>query len=61
MSVAADDVPGRVRALLAPPPRPSRSRLLPALVGSALLLPLLAAPGYALLHELIELLVGLGR
>jgi hypothetical protein len=61
MSVAADDVPGRVRALLAPPPRPIRSRFLLALAGGALLLPLLAAPGYAPLHELIERLVGLGR
>lgn len=61
MPVAADDVPGRVRALLAPPARPARARILLILSGSALVLPLLALPGYALLHELIERLVGLGH
>jgi Zn-dependent protease with chaperone function len=61
MPVAADDVPARVRALLEPPARPLRPRLLAALVGCALLMPLLALPRYALLHELIERLVGLGR
>jgi len=59
MPVAAEDVPGRVRALLAPPPRRGRPRLLLTLVGCALLIPLLAVPGYPLLHELIERLVGL--
>ena len=61
MPVAADDVPGRVRALLAPPTRPLRARIVLVLAGGALLLPLLALPRYALLHELIERLVGLGR
>jgi Zn-dependent protease with chaperone function len=61
MPVAVDDVPGRVRALLRPPARPARARLLLALAGCALLIPLLALPRYALLHELIEQLVGLGR
>jgi Zn-dependent protease with chaperone function len=62
MPVATDDVPGRVQALLAPPPTPqARGRILVALVGAALLLPLLALPRYALLHELIEQLIALGR
>lgn len=61
MPVAADDVPARVRALLEPPLRPLRPRLLAALASCALLIPLLALPRYALLHELIERLVGLGR
>lgn len=61
MSVAGDDVPARVRALLEPPARPVPPRLLAALATCALLIPLLALPRYALLHELIELLVGLGR
>ncbi|HWW32855.1 MAG TPA: M56 family metallopeptidase [Steroidobacteraceae bacterium] len=61
MPVAADDVPGRVRTLLAPPTPNSRARILAVLTAGALLLPLLALPCYALLHELIERLVGLGR
>jgi Zn-dependent protease with chaperone function len=61
MPVATDDVPGRVQALLAPPTPQARGRILVALVGGALLLPLLALPRYALLHELIEQLIALGR
>ncbi|HVP32369.1 MAG TPA: M56 family metallopeptidase [Steroidobacteraceae bacterium] len=61
MSVAVDDVPGRVRALLAPPARPVRARILAALAAGLALVPLLALPRYAQLHELIEQLVGLGR
>lgn len=61
MPAAADDVPGRVRALLAPPARPVRARIVMVLAGWALLMPLVALPRYALLHELIERLVGLGR
>lgn len=61
MSVAEDDVPARVRALLEPPARPVPPRLLAALATGALLIPLLALPRYALLHELIERLVSLGR
>jgi beta-lactamase regulating signal transducer with metallopeptidase domain len=61
MPVAADDVADRVRGLLAPPVRNGRSGILSALVGCAVLIPLLAMPRYALLHELIERLVGLGR
>ncbi len=61
MPVAADDVPGRVRGLLGPPPRPMPSRILLALAGCAFLIPLLALPRYALLHELLEQLVRFGR
>lgn len=61
MPVAADDVVGRVRELLAPPACAPRRGLAPALLAAALLLPLLALPGYALLHELIERLVALGN
>lgn len=60
MPVAADDVVGRVRALLEPPPRPLPARLCLALAGGALLIPLLALPRYALLYDVIERLVGLG-
>jgi len=59
MPVAADDVPARVRALLAPPGRPARSGIALILAGGALLIPLLALPGYGVLHELIERLVAL--
>jgi len=61
MSVAADEVPERVRALLGPPARPPRARILLVLAAAALLMPLAALPRYALLHELMEQLVGLGR
>jgi Zn-dependent protease with chaperone function len=61
MPVATDDVPARVRALLGPPASRVRARILAALAGGALLIPFLALPRYALLHELIERLVGLGR
>lgn len=61
MPVAMDDVPGRVRALLAPPARPLRARILAALAGALVLIPLIALPRYAQLHELIEQLVTLGR
>jgi Zn-dependent protease with chaperone function len=61
MPVAMDDVPGRVRALLEPPASPLRARILAALTVGALLIPFLALPRYALLHELTEWLVGLGR
>jgi len=61
MPVAKDDVQGRVRALLGPPACPPRARILAALAAGGLLVPLLALPRYAQLHELIEQLVGLGR
>jgi Zn-dependent protease with chaperone function len=61
MPVATDDVPGRVRGLLGPPARPVPARILVALAGCAFLIPLLALPRYALLHELLEQLVRFGR
>ncbi len=61
MSVATDDVQERVQALLKPPTAPLRARILLALAGGALLIPFLALPRYALLQELIERLVALGR
>lgn len=66
MSVAADDVAGRVRQLLAPEvlrpqPTPPWSAIVRALAVGGLLLPLAAVPIYAPLHELIEFLVGVGR
>jgi Zn-dependent protease with chaperone function len=61
MPVATDDVPGRVRALLGPPAARARGRILAALGAAALVIPLLALPRYAQLHELIERLIALGR
>jgi Zn-dependent protease with chaperone function len=61
MSVAVDDVSGRVRRLLEPPARAARARLLPLLAGCGLLIPLLAWPCHAGLHELLEQLVRFGR
>jgi Zn-dependent protease with chaperone function len=61
MSVATDDVPGRVRALLGPPASRAQGRILAALAVTALLVPLLALPGYALVHELVEGLIAVGR
>jgi Peptidase family M48 len=62
MPVAADDVAGRVRQLLAPPTAtvPSRAASAPTLASCALLLPVAALPLYPLVHELIEALVRLG-
>lgn len=59
--VAVDDVSGRVRRLLGPTAAARPPWLLGALAGCALLVPLLALPLHAPLHELFEQLVGLGR
>ncbi len=59
MSVALDDVEGRVRQLLAPV-RAASATISKALVSLALLMPLTALPLYAPVHELIERLVGFG-
>jgi Zn-dependent protease with chaperone function len=61
MAVAADDVPGRVRRLLGPPAQPLRAVILRVLAGVAVLIPLMALPRYALVHEFLEQLVGFGR
>ncbi len=59
MSVALDDVEGRVRQLLAPA-RATSATISKALVSLALLMPVAALPLYAPVHELIERLVGFG-
>jgi hypothetical protein len=61
LSVAVDDVAGRVRALLEPSPPARRPLRLWGPVAAALLLPALSVPFYGLVHEGIELLVALGR
>jgi Zn-dependent protease with chaperone function len=61
MSVAADDVPARVLRLLGPPGLPVRAVIFRALAGGAVLLALFALPRYALVHDMLERLVGLGR
>ncbi|HTL20742.1 MAG TPA: M56 family metallopeptidase [Steroidobacteraceae bacterium] len=60
MWVARDDVEGRVRRLLAPA-EASSAKIGRALVWSALLLPVAALPLYAVVHEVIEILVRFGR
>lgn len=59
MSIAADDVPGRVRQLLAPAPitSPNSGN---ALAFLAVLIPVAAIPFHWVIHDLIESLVGLG-
>lgn len=60
MSIASDDVPGRVRDLLHPPRHSCRPRVVYALAGCALLIPAVAPPLYGLVHKLVEGLVSLG-
>ena len=60
MAVAADDVEGRVRRLLAPA-APPRKSMTAALAAGALSIPILALPYYALIHRAIEALVAFGR
>ena len=59
MPVALDDVEGRVRQLLAPAHAASAT-ISKALAAFVLLMPLAAIPLYALIHQLIETLVGFG-
>ena len=59
MSAAAEDVAGRVRRLLAPPdafPETIVGQLAPLVLFT----PVLAMPLYALIHELLEVLIRLG-
>ena len=60
MPVASDDVAGRVRRLLAPPDSFPVTRVVGKFSWCVLLAPLTAVPLYALVHELIEVLVGFG-
>jgi Zn-dependent protease with chaperone function len=59
MAVALDDVAGRVRRLLGPP-QTVHASIAWGLAACALLLPVIALPLYAHVHELIELLVRFG-
>ena len=61
LSVALDDVEGRVRRLLAGSRQTPRPLAFAGLSASALLIPLAAAPFYPLVHRLIEALVAFGR
>jgi Zn-dependent protease with chaperone function len=62
MSIAADDVAGRVRRLLAPPTSLPRGPTGAMMAGSLLLmlLPVAALPLYPWVHEIIEVLVRIG-
>jgi beta-lactamase regulating signal transducer with metallopeptidase domain len=59
MSVALDNVEGRVRQLLAPP-RVASGTISKLLATFVLLMPVLVLPLYAFVHELIETLVRFG-
>jgi BlaR1 peptidase M56 len=61
MPIAADDVAGRVRGLLAPPPPAARTNRIWALVAGVLIVPVIGIPLYALVHQFIEALVAFGR
>jgi Zn-dependent protease with chaperone function len=61
MSVALDDVEGRVRQLLSPSRKLARATAVKALMACSLLVPVLAVPLYGLVHLFIEGLVALGR
>jgi len=60
MPVAADDVEGRVRRLLAPSPARCRKITLRGLAACAVLIAVFAVPLYAPIHQFIEGLVALG-
>ena len=61
MTVACDDVEGRVRQLLAPVPGICGRTRIRGLAACASLLPVAAVPFYGTVHQLIELLVAFGR
>jgi Zn-dependent protease with chaperone function len=60
MPVAADDVEGRVRRLLAPAPARCRKVTLRGLAACGVLIAVFAVPLYAPIHQFIEGLVALG-
>jgi beta-lactamase regulating signal transducer with metallopeptidase domain len=60
MPAVIDDVPSRVRHLLEPPTQPFPATILHVLASCAVVIPVAALPLYALVHEVIELLVGFG-
>ena len=61
MSAAPDDMEGRVRQLLSPPPETTQRTALHGVVTWVTVLPLIAMPLYARVHQFIEALVALGR
>jgi Zn-dependent protease with chaperone function len=61
MPIASDDVEGRVRQLLAPPPPSPRTLHMQVAFAGASLIAVLAVPLYELVQELIEALVAFGR
>jgi hypothetical protein len=60
MPVAVDDVAGRVRQLLAPPPMAHGPFPIRALVACALMIGAVGVPLYGSVHESIESLVAFG-
>jgi BlaR1 peptidase M56 len=61
MPIAADDVAGRVRGLLAPPSPAARTNRVWGLVAAVLIVPVIGIPLYGLIHRFIEALVAFGR
>jgi beta-lactamase regulating signal transducer with metallopeptidase domain len=61
MPIAADDVEGRVRRLLAPLPPPGGKVPMKAIVVVGVLTAIAAVPLYGIVQELIEALVACGR
>jgi Zn-dependent protease with chaperone function len=61
MPIAADDVEGRVRVLLAPSRPAHRMGRIWGLAVSCLLVPAISVPLYGLIHQFIEILVAFGR
>jgi hypothetical protein len=61
MPIAADDVEGRVRGLLALSPTDRRTSRLWSLAVCSLLVPVLGVPLYRFVHQFIEALVAFGR
>jgi hypothetical protein len=61
MPIAADDVEGRVRGLLAPSRPAHRMRRIWALAVGCLLVPAISVPFYGIIHQFIEILVAFGR
>jgi hypothetical protein len=61
MPIAADDVEGRVRGLLAPSrPAHGMTRIW-GLAVCSLLVPAISVPLYGVIHQFIEILVAFGR
>jgi beta-lactamase regulating signal transducer with metallopeptidase domain len=61
LAVAADEVAGRVRRLLAPAEDAPRRRHLKLLVPGLLVVPVAALPLYESIHGLLEALIAVGR